>query len=320
MTGWLPRAEPFNAHGVALNRYRILSIVQLVARPAGICLLLLLFGIGRARAGDAWNRDDGGYYLELGFSSMTADQQFDFGGHQRGLLGDSSGFRDAQIGVSSLRIYCEYGITGWLTAVVNTQYHVAVRRAVLIATGLDATASASGLGDVWVGGEFRLIPGNGPVVASLTASWKIPSGSPHQDIPLGSGSADYEVSGAVGTGFALGVVTGYGEVTGGYRIRGLASDEITYLAALGINLGRSLILQATVDGIQSGADFAGAATSQDAGGAYPTFSEQTFLRGTLGAIYTTNGGFDLNLGYGRQFLGRNTLASSTLLLGVSWKR
>jgi hypothetical protein len=290
-------------------------------RLAAVAGLLLPAVASTASAGGAWNRDDGGYYVQFGFTSLTADRRFDYDGRSRALLDDTLTLRDIELGVSSLQFYSEYGLTSWLTAVTSTQFHVAVRRAVDVTTGLDRTASASGLGDIWLGGRVRLLAPGGPLAASVTAACKIPTGTPFQDVPLGSGSVDYDLSGAVGSGFAVGVVTGYGEVSGGYRIRGRASDEIVGQGLLGVNLGKALIVQAVLDGIRSGADFdAAAQVASESPGDLPSPSEQTFLRGTLGLIYATSAGFDLDLSYGRQFLGRNTLASSSIILGVAWKR
>jgi hypothetical protein len=290
-----------------------------------LSVVALLIPAASALGAGAWTRDDGGYYVKFGFTSLTADEEYDYGGNRRGLLRDSIFFDDADLGVSSLSLYCEYGILDRITAVVSTQYHVAVRRAVYVPTGVVTTASASGLGDIWVGGRVGLLPSEGPVAASVGVSAKIPTGSPFQDIPLGSGRADYELTGSLGSGFEVEGVTGYGQVSAGYRLRGGAEGEVSWMSELGVNVGSRLIVQGVVDGIGSTFDFASAGGASGDGSSadpvqIPRHIEQSFLRWSFGVIYATSAGFELNLNLQRQEWGRNSLASSAILFGVAWKR
>lgn len=286
----------------------------------GALLLALPSGVAAASDG-AWNREEDGYFVKFGFTSLTADEEYDFAGRLRGLFRDSLSFGDAEFGVSTFTFYAEYGLLDWFTGVVSTQFNVAVRSATYLPTGVPVTASASGLGDIWLGGRVRLLPTGGPVAASITAAWKVPTGSPHQQIPLGSGRADYELDGSLGSGFALGAVTGYGQVSAGYRLRGGVADEITYLAELGVNVGSRTIVHGVVDGIGSGTDFPAAARALGDGiGGTGILPSQSFLRWTLGAIYATSAGFELSIDYSRQESGRNALASSAVALGITWKR
>jgi len=289
-------------------------------RRTPLILSLLLLAISTASAGGgAWNRAPGGYYFKIGLNSLSADEEFGRGGRRQPIFADTSNFRDGGFGMTDIGFYGEVGVTDWLTAVASTQFKVAVREAENRTTRRDTTASASGLGDLWLDGRIRLAPDDVPYVAALTIGVKLPTGSPYQQVPLGSGVVDYEAGLAVGTGFPVAGLDGYAQLFGGYRLRNNASDEINYLMEVGVRLSESIILQGIIDGTHSTADFDAAGIGPGDLSGLSTF-DQSYARWTLGTIIGMREGLDLNLGYGAHISGRNALAGSTILIGVAWKQ
>ena len=149
--------------------------------------LLLLCAHRAGATGGAWSRLVDSYYFRLGLSSLSADQEYTHTGSRQPILSDSSIFSNGSFGVTDISFYGELGITDWLTAVASTQYKVAVRQAENSAARRDTTASASGLSDLWLDGRIRLLPRDAEYAATATLGVKLPTGSPYQQVPLGSG-------------------------------------------------------------------------------------------------------------------------------------
>ncbi len=288
-----------------------------------ILLVLLLLVVGHAFAsGGAWNRRKGGYYMKFGLTSITAEQGFGYDGRLQPLFSDTVNFHGGDFGVTDLTIYGEYGVTDWLTGVISTQYKVAVRQGEYRPTGRDSTASASGLGDLWMGARLKLLPDDEPIVATLTLGWKLPTGSPLQDIPLGTGVVDYEAVAAVGTSFpAFSDLYGYAQLSGGYRIRNSAANELNILAEAGVNLSKMLLIHGVLDGSYSMADFGpaiGDPGNMELLGRFK--NDQSFTRWRLGMIYSIGEDMDLNLDYEKYVSGRNIISGSGIAIGIAWKR
>jgi hypothetical protein len=268
----------------------------------------------------AWNKKPGEYYLGIGLTSLTAEEEYGYDGALRLLFADTALFRDGEFGMTDISFQGELGITDWLTGVASTQYKVAVRQAVHRPTGRDTTASASGLGDLWIGLRTRLIPEEKPYAASVTLSLKLPTGSPYQEIPLGTGVLDYEAAAAIGTRIPVFEgIEGIAQLSGGYRMRNIASDEINYALDLAIDLRDALLLRLTMDGVHSTADF-DRVTDEPANalGQRAFVADQSFNRWNLAMIYGATETMDISLGYNWNGAGRNTLASGGLALGVAW--
>jgi len=283
---------------------------------------MLLYSHSAIAGGGAWNRDEDGYYVKIGLASLTAEEEYGMDGERRLLFTDTSLFRNGEFGMTDISLYGELGITDWLTGVASTQYKVAVREALYRPTGRDTTASASGLGDLWLGTRVRLLPRDKPYAASVTLSLKLPTGSPVQEIPLGSGIIDYEASAAVGSSFPVyGDIRGYAQLSGGYRLRNSASNELNYLAEVGINLSEILMVQVVMDGIHSTADFdSDPVEPANALGKRAFVADQSFNRWNVGVIYGATETMDINFGYSWNGSGRNTLASGGIAIGVAWKK
>ncbi len=305
------------------------EIAERAARPRRVAVLLigivLVCGAVRARAGGGgWTREEGEYYVKIDLSSLTADRQFGLNGRPEFIFNDPA-FLNGKFGVTDINVYGELGLNGWLTGIASTQMKVAVRQGYYTVTGRDSTASASGLGDIWLGGRMRLLPKESPYVAALTLSLKVPTGSPLQSIPLGTGVLDYEIAVGGGSSFPVPLgrtnTYGYAQLSTGFRLRnGGASNEMNYAAEFGMGLGEELSFRAMVDGVHSFADFdRAAADTANAAVANELVADQSFTRWGLSVVYGVNKRMDLSLGYSWNVAGRNTLQLSGLSIGVAWK-
>ena len=275
--------------------------------------------------GGAWVRTKSGYYFKLGFTSLTAESEYGFNGENRPLFTDTTRFANGTIGISNLTLYSEYGITDWLTSVISTQYTVVVREADIIERGMEGLVQAegaSGLGDVWIGGRVNLLPKDWKVAGAATLSWKIPTGSPYKEVPLGTGVPDYEGSLAFGTGFPVGGGRfGYVQAGGGYRLRNKAENEYLWQIEGGVGLLPTLGLQAVLDGIHSTADFSkGAENSENPLVFNQLVGNQSFTRFSGGLVYSISDEMEMNLLYATTLSGMNTLNAGALSIGVAWKR
>lgn len=287
-----------------------------------LLVLLLVMAESASANGNAWTRKRGGYYLKVGLTSLTATEGFGYDGNRWPIFGDTANFGGGDFGVTDVAIHGEYGITEWLTGVASTQYKVAVRQGLYRPTGRDSTASASGLGDLWLGARLKLLPDEEPFVATVTLGWKLPTGSPLQDIPLGTGVIDYEAIVAVGTTFpAFSTMFGYAQLTSGYRLRNTAGNEVSFMAEAGLNLSKELMVQGIIDGRYSTADFDPAINNPDNPEVLGELkNDQSFTRWKLGLVYSTGEEMDLHLGYEKYAGGRNIVAGSGIAIGISWHR
>lgn len=309
--------------GRAANAARAVRLRRLSALLVGIGMICC--GVVSARAGGGgWTREEGEYYVKVDLSSLTADRQFGLDGRPEFIFNDPA-FLNGKFGVTDINFYGELGLNDWLTGIASTQMKVAVRQGYYTVTGRDSTASASGLGDIWLGGRMRLLPKGSPYVAALTLSLKVPTGSPLQSIPLGTGVLDYEIAVGGGSSFAVPLgrpnTYGYAQLSTGFRLRnGGASNEMNYAAEFGMGLGEELSFRAMVDGVHSFADFDRAvADTSNAAVANELVADQSFTRWGLSLVYGVNKRMDLSLGYSWNVAGRNTLQLSGLSIGVAWK-
>lgn len=290
------------------------------------CSVLLTLSVGaglQLRAGGgAWVKGPGGYYFKSGFTSITADREYDFNSDRRPLFRDTLRYTNGTIGISNLSIYGEYGFTSWLTGVISTQYSVAVREADDLQTGLTESSSASGLSDIWVSGRVKILPDGWPLAGAVTLGWKIPSGSPYKEIPLGTGVADYEGALAFGTGFPIGEERfGYAQISGGYRLRNSAANELNWQVEGGAEIIGGLGLQAIFDGTHSTADFDNLAELPDNSQVFMgLISDQSYSRLSGGLIYDLSEEMQLNFLYTGTLSGINSLAATSFSFGIAWKK
>lgn len=273
----------------------------------------LLRAEGGEESGGAWTRQDQGYYYQVALTSFTASEEYDLLGRRRRLFTDSASFDQGTFGATDIHFRGELGLTDWLTAVASTEYKVAVREVRYLPTGRDSTASASGLGDLWVGTRFRLLPFESPFAASVTLGWKAPLASYTQAIPLGTGVAEYELVLAGGSNYTIAdLLDGHAQLSAGYRLRHRGSDEFRYLAEVGVRLLDALRLKGVIDGVASTADL-----EENQRGA---IFDQSFTRMNLSMLIKVDEGTELTAGYAGTVGGQNTLAGSSVTFGIAWLR
>jgi hypothetical protein len=276
--------------------------------------------------GGAWVREAKGYYIKAGFTSINAEDAYGFDGSSRPLFADTTKYANGSIGISNITFYGEYGVTDWLTGTISTYYSVLVREADIVEPGMEGlteSESASGLGDVWLGGRVRLLPDGSRVVGTATASVKIPTGSPNKEVPLGTGVVDYEGALAVGTWFALPGEErfGYVQASSGFRARNKAENEVNYLLEAGFDVIAGLSLQTRFDGVASFADF-DAVSQQDAAtiGMDEIVGSQSYDKFTLGLTYELTDYTEISLEGATSLAGKNSLNSNSFSVGIAWKQ
>ena len=295
-------------------------------RPLYPALFLLLCSAELLHAGGgAWVRTASGYYFKIGFTSLTADNEYGLEGENQPLFRDTARFANGTIGISNITLYSEYGLTDWLTSVISTHYSVIVREADVIERGMEGlveTESASGLADIWLGGRVRILPKEWKVAGAATLSCKVPTGSPHKEVPLGTGVIDYEGGLAFGTGFPVGANRfGYAQVSGSYRLRNNAENEYLWQIEAGVQLLPTLGVQGVLDGTHSTADFEQAAMAVENSMEFNQLvGNQTFTRFSSGLSYDLSDQTELSLLYATTLSGMNTLNSGAISVGIAWKQ
>jgi hypothetical protein len=273
--------------------------------------------------GEAWTRREDGYYIKISSTWLGASQEYDYNGDRQNLFRDTVNFRDGGYGSTEIGFQGELGITDWLTGTLSTQYKVAVRQARYVPRGRDTSQSSSGLGDTWIGARVRLLPESYPLAGTATLAVKAPTGAARQDIPLGTGVVDYHIGLAAGMPFTIdSSIHGYGLVSGGYRIRNNASNELTYRIETGVTLVRGLQVQTLLDGVHSTADFEAAIIHPESVSINRSsvVGDQSYLRWSLGLQYAANEGMDVGATFTQQLSGRNSLVTHSFAIGVAWKK
>lgn len=285
-----------------------------VPRVSMLMLAGLALSLAQAHAnGPAFTRADGAYYLRFGVSWMSATYEYGLDGRRHALFGDSLTYRDAEFGQTDVSLLCEYGLTDWLTGVAQTQLRTVVREAYYEPSARDTTISASGLTDIWLGARMRLLPIESPYHATVTVAWKAPMGSPTQEIPLGTGVADYSLGAAGAVPYDIGVVAGHFQLATDFRLRNKASNEFAYAAELDVDLGRGFELRTGLDGIQSLADFDGDEINRTVVG------DRSFTRWSMGVLLEADEGLDLGASLASDIGGRNALVATTFSLSATWR-
>lgn len=281
-------------------------------------LLLILSGLIVAQAaaradGPAWTQSDGGYRLRLGITWLSATHEYGVDGRRHELFGDSSSYRNATFGQTDVAFLCEYGLTDWLTAVAQTQLRTVVREAYYEPSARDTTVSASGLTDLWLAARMRLLPVESTYRATVTLAWKAPMGSPTQEIPLGTGVADYAIAAAGAAPYELGPIVGHLQLATDFRLRNKASNEFAYVAELGVDLGRGFEAIAALDGVRSLADFDAIEVNRTIVG------DRSFDRWSLGVVLEADEGLDLGATFTDYLGGRNSLAATSFAVSATWR-
>jgi len=285
-----------------------------------IAVCVMPFLVPEAHGSGAWTQAIDDYYVKLSSTWSTASVEYGLDGQTTLLFPDSSVVRNGTFGTTEVGLYVEYGVNDWLTAVGSTHYKVIVREAQLTSTSRDTALSASGLSDSWIGGRVQLTRGD--IASTATVSVKIPTGSPNQQIPLGTGVVDYEIAATVGRSIPMGDARwGWAQGSVGYRFRNQAANDVTYTADGGVDVGSGVTIATRMDGLISGADFEEAYRETDQTAARNRLiGSSTYHRWSAQVIYASSPGIHLNAGYGFVYSGRNVVAVHGLSVGIAWTR
>lgn len=247
-----------------------------------------------ARAGGAWVRDPGSFYLKLGASSISASKLYD----RTGAIVDTTKYTGL-----TLSVYGELGLAPGLTGVAEFPI---LRRQTL------AGRTVSGIGDAVVTLKYSVSDGDWPVALSLGLG--LPTGDTLDFPPAGDGEIDgrfaLHVSHSSESGRA------YVSASGGYNLhsRGLndeliglleggwrAADPLWLTAALRIQKPAGTIIESKISGYGVGE-----------GVEFEAFG--------LGATWEVVPHVGLTVGFEGGFHAKNIPAGANLLAGISYSR
>ena len=256
--------------------------------------------------------------MRLSYAWSSTQTRFDERGERVGLEGPGRPARGTEYRDREFRIYGEYGIVDRLTAYGSFAY----KRLRLLeptaftssGTNVVAVHRTSGIGDVHVGGRYRIL--NSRIPASLAGEIRIPGGYSTSASPsLGTGRTALTVRALVGASAEWVYATAD---AGWSRSGGSYQDELVYSAEVGGRfLGRFYSWRSTLRGRRSiGATVAlSDLTVFDPNLASPRALE---FDAVLGAEVAH--GLDLEAGLSHMVSGQNSLAGNTFEVGIAWSR
>jgi hypothetical protein len=269
--------------------------------------------------GEARTLPVGGYRTQVGIAWHTADRQFGLDGRERSLFADTASFRDASFGQTDISLIGEIGILDWLTATAETHFRTLVQEARYVPTRRDSTISASGLGDLWLRARVHVLQTDDSNTAAVTLGWKAPTGSPRQELPLGTGVADYSLGGAFRAPWDLGIVRTYAEASLTYLLRLKAANELMYSLELGLYPGRGVLVYGVLEGTYSGADFDAALANPSENRINESLAgDQSYTGWELGLRLAVDDDLEIGFLLADRMSGRNTPASSSFGLLLAW--
>ncbi len=278
-----------------------------------------------AASAQAWIREPGSAYVNLGYRFIRADQFFGPDGETVSL----NPYRQ-----HALSVYGEVGIVRrWLMATIDGEL---VRRNVLVDRG-----ATTGLGDIRIGLFTGLV--TKPVNLSFGVLVGLPTGDPLPQsddpsqavtanlLPTGDGEVDITPTLALGHGFRWRKVDQFVQATLGYAIRTTPRevaigepvdirDQLVYRAETGIRIDRTFIRrflfivrfagQFTVQGRDEGFSRQGVAGLGD-GVEFHAFGLETLVK--------VHGGFGVGFGMDSVFFARNVPAAAAFKLSLSYE-
>jgi hypothetical protein len=269
-------------------------------------LVLCLLVLPSAAGGAAWTREPGEVYAKASAAWLHASEMYDDTGAVQPIQ-DSLSYRDPSYRELTASLYLEYGIHRALTLVASLPLKIAEQDATSRGFVGDIEGETMGLGALRLG--LRAPLHRGSVRVSFEPEWHIPLyGDPEdaEDPLLGTGFMDLGAALSAGTG--LPPVSGYAQVTMGYRLRGGSTPEETFWdAEVGGEPVPRLMLRVRYDGLSS----RGRLVDVPAGGApAPGLGGQDHHRIAPTLAIGTGGGAELSLTWRYVMDGRSTLRST----------
>jgi hypothetical protein len=284
---------------------------------AVVAILAASFVFPMAAFAGAWTQPRGDSYLRVTYAWWSTRTRFNADGKKAALEGPGRPERGTEYRDRELRVYGEYGIVDRLTAYGSLAYkRVQLFEPTAIVFGgvlPEATHTTSGIGDVILGGRFRILDGRVPV--SVAAEVKAPSGySPSASPSLGNGMVDAAVRGLVGT--SAGWI--YATADAGWSHRGGSyQDEFLFSAEIG---GQLLSRHYFWRGVLRGRRSLGAMESSDLAVFDPSLASPRALELGLVVGEELVSGVHIEAGLSHILSGRNSLAGNALEVGVTWSR
>jgi len=155
--------------------------------------------------------------------------------------------------------------------------------------------------ETWLGTKYQFL--TNPFVTTLQWRLKIPGNYNENDVPsLGRKQIDSDIKLLLGK--SLLPINAYTKLECGYRYRAQEpTDEFIYFYELGFNLTDSFVLKGTIDGVKG----------------LPSTGEvlEDYVIGNLAGVFKFKEKYNLELGYGYTFAGKNTSEGREVVLKLS---
>jgi len=268
----------------------------------------------------AWVQEEGRTLAILKLSHTDGSDVFDNSG-DRAEFNDDGRSRQDQI-----NLYVEHGLTPDLTLVGNFYFNEVRYRSDSIPEDFDDTSL--GFGDQEFGIRYRLNPGIGEQwVGAVQALVSVPTYSENADVALGQGGYHFELRYSIGRGFMIGEHPGYIDAgIAGRKRTGNPADEIRADATVGLAFTPKLMVIGELNHIEG----LGNESGNKVFAAEPDFesrSDMVYINSTdydltklsLSALYSLDGGMQLQAGYMKPVDGRNTGATGGPFVAAWWR-
>lgn len=263
---------------------------------------------------DAWTQEQGHalYILKGLYSDSSAF--FDDGHHRRD-FDDNGKSRQEQ-----LNLYVEYGLTERLTFVGNFYAsRFGYRNDPLDRPADRYDQRRTGFSDQEIGLRYGLDPdSDGPWVGAMQALALFPGYGDQDDSSkpvLGLGGYGLELRYSIGRGYMLSTHNAYVDMGAAVRLRtGDAADEVRAAVSSGVALTPKWMMMGELNVIQGLGNGRGPADVRRLDTA-----NYDLTKLQLSALYTTDSGLQLQLGWQQPVLGRNTGAGGGPLAALWWR-
>lgn len=250
--------------------------------------------VPQARAGGAWARDPGSFYLKLGASSISASKLYD----RTGTIVDTTRYSGL-----TLSLYGELGLAPGLAAMADLPF---LRRQTL------AGRTMSGIGDAAVMLKYSVSGGDWPVAFSLGVG--IPTGDTLSVPPAGDGEIDGRFALHVSHASESGRT--YISASGGYNLHGHGlNDELMGTLEGGWRPADPLWLTLALRMQKPVGKIVGSKIS-----GYGVGEGVEFEAFGLGATWEAAPHLGLTVGFEGGFHAKNIPAGANLLAGISYSR
>ncbi len=286
------------------------------------CLLAAIlacsFGLPAVASAGAWTHPRGDSYVRVTYAWLSTRSRYDAQGERLGLEAPGLPVRGTEYRDLEVRVYGEYGFADRFTAYGSLAYkRVRLFEPLAIVRGEvlpEATQNTNGIGDVYLGGRFRILPGRVPV--SLAGEIKLPSGySASANPSLGTGKTDLTVRGLVGA--SAGWM--YATADAGWTYRGgTYQNELLYSGEVGGSLfGRYYFWRCALRGRRSLGE---TVQLSDLAVFDPNLASPRMLEFSAVLGEELMVGLHVEAGISHILSGRNSLAGNAFEVGIAWSR